>query len=163
MTEGTKVHPGSALHEDRVARFAVLAKENPALAYEEYGLSLVHSINEADAARYLERVGYEDASPDGVFLRAVAAHREGDLEVAKAAYEAFRKEHPDRIEVLYNLAVLEYQRGNEEAAAALLDDFAKVLAARPASPAKRRALALANALRDALAAGAPAPDDGEES
>ena len=94
--------PGEALHEERVARFSMLAAENPALAHEEFGVSLIHSIHEAEAAAYLHSLGISAGGEDEDFLLAVAAHRRGALDEAEKSYEAILAKSPKRGEVLYS-------------------------------------------------------------
>lgn len=153
MTLEHEEAPGEALHNERVARFAMLAADNPDLAYEEYGLSLIHSIHEADAALYLKRIGYDVETDDTALLLAVAAHRRGDLEGAEKAYEDLLKKDKTRGEALYNLAVLKYQRGDEAGAKEALDKFLAFLSERPRTPYQKKALAFATALKEELEGG----------
>ena len=139
--------PGEALHNERIARFAMLAAENPAQAYQEYGLTLIHSIHEADSAAYLKSL--EVGQGDEPFLLAVAAHRRGTMDEVEKTYEKIAKD-PKRGEALYNLAVLRAQRGDDEGAREAIDRFLAFLAKSPRTPYQKKALALAQALREEL-------------
>lgn len=139
--------PGEALHNERIARFAMLAAENAPQAYAEYGLTLIHSIHEADAAAFLKSL--DIAQEDEPFLLAVAAHRRGAMDEAEKTYEKIAKD-PKRGEALYNLAVLRAQRGDDDGAREAVDRFLAFLAKSPRTPYQKKALALAQALREEL-------------
>lgn len=113
--------------------------------YTTLGMFLVDKARETgefdEAMAYIqEAMEYDDedaATLDNLAMLYLAmsdkAQAEGDAEAAagnrEKAYEYFRKAHKEKAEQItsaYYLAMLEYEKGNNEKAAKLLDDIMKV-------------------------------------
>lgn len=149
--------PGEAAHDGAVDRFRRLIQEDPAAAYEAYGLALLPSVDEADRAAFLKGLGIEEeaaaASWDGEFARTVAAHRRGDLESAEAEYLRLLRRDTTRQEIHYNLGALFLERGNRERALDHLEKFVQWLDTAPRNAFTASARALARDLRAKIAPG----------
>jgi tetratricopeptide (TPR) repeat protein len=126
--------PDLSVHEAAVARFRALLYEDPAAAFQAYGLALLPCVDEADRAFYLKAAGIEDPAAggwDGEFALAVAAHRKGDLEAAEAEYLRLLRRDTSRQEVHYNLGALALEKGDRQRALDHLEKFAQWLGGRP--------------------------------
>jgi Flp pilus assembly protein TadD len=119
--------PGEALCNEHIGRFVRLIEENPKEAIAEYGLTFLNSIDESDAAWFKRGVGLADESWRQRFLETVAIHRRGRLDEAEKAYKELLAESKKSKEIEYNLAALQLQRGDLEAARKHLAAFEKHL------------------------------------
>ena len=123
----TKNLPGEALCAEHMGRFVRLIEENPKDALAEFGFTFLYSIDESDAARFLRTVGLAEENWRQRFLETVALHRRGRLDEAEKAYKELLSESKKSREIEYNLAALQLQRGDLDAAKKHLAAFEKYL------------------------------------
>lgn len=107
--------PGAELYAEHCARYARLLGENPDRALEEYGFTFVNSVHESDSAVFLKELDLAEPGWRQDFLEAVALHRRGKLDEAEKRYKDLLKQSKDHQEIEYNMAVLQWQRGDAEA------------------------------------------------
>ena len=111
----------------------------------------------AEEAKAIDRAAVEsDLPPSPAELaarrdKAVIAHRDGDLDAARAGYDAIVAQQPDDPQTLYLRAVLERDRGNVESA---LADLRAAVDAAPGYVDARTALVQATTARGHAAAAA---------
>lgn len=120
--------PGEIFYKEHVARFGRLLGVQPEQAVAEYGFTFLHSIDESDAAVFLQSQGLADENWHQSFMLAVASHRKGELDAAEKQYKQLLEHARDRKEIEYNLAALYMHRGDLANARKRLDVFEKWIA-----------------------------------
>lgn len=121
---------GAALYEDEVSNFATLLEDNPSLAYQRYGFTMIYGLEDEELVRERQRLGYMPVMAVDYYNLGVLANRDDNHAKAaeyyvKAIERGFALPH-----VHYNLALSYEHLGRPADARTAYQAFIEALKAK---------------------------------